>query len=500
MKNSKKIFIILFCIVLLPALFYSVYEISSLDETEEMIGQMYNRQLDAVLFSVNQYVLDVASSWATQIENGLPNDRFVRLLQTNPSIISVVVSDTALASWRSYPVRSPEYFQKLRTHRETISRLLRYQSVAYRKLEPVIDSDSAFIILFAPSSSPSQIVGIVVNNERFITDVIGRKLTDLAQNDFILAVGRISNTAMVFSTEPSTGGLFSQQRPLWIFPDHAVKIRLRGTTIEEAANNRYYRNLILLVILDLVLLAGAFFVYRLIKREMELVALKSDFISNVSHELRTPLSLIRMFAETLEMKRVKSEKKRQEYYGIILHETERLTRLINNILNFSRMEANTRRYNFKLSNINEIIASVLTVYSYQFEKLTFSLDVSLDKDLPAVSVDEEAIAEALHNLVDNAVKYSGENKYLRLASLRSGNTILIEIEDHGIGIAAEYHSKIFEKFFRVSRGLVHTAKGSGLGLAIVQHIVQSHGGTITISSEIGKGSRFTIALPLATTG
>ncbi|MEI7907874.1 MAG: HAMP domain-containing sensor histidine kinase, partial [Bacteroidota bacterium] len=196
----------------------------------------------------------------------------------------------------------------------------------------------------------------------------------------------------------------------------------------------------------------------------------------------------------------KSEKKRQEYYGIILHETERLTRLINNILNFSRMEANTRRYNFKLSNINEIIASVLTVYSYQFEKLTFSLDVSLDKDLPAVSVDEEAIAEALHNLVDNAVKYSGENKYLRLASLRSGNTILIEIEDHGIGIAAEYHSKIFEKFFRVSRGLVHTAKGSGLGLAIVQHIVQSHGGTITISSEIGKGSRFTIALPLATTG
>jgi two-component system phosphate regulon sensor histidine kinase PhoR len=499
MNNGKKIFIILFCIVLLPALFYSVYEISSLDETEEMIGQMYNRQLDAVLFSVNQYVLDVASSWATQIENGLPNDRFARLLQSNPSIISVVVSDTALKSWRSFPVRRPEYLQKLHTHRETIGRLLRYQSVAYRKLEPVIDSDSTFIILFAPSSSPSQFVGIVVNNERFISDVIGRKLTDLAQNDFILAVGRISTPAMVFSTQQLTGGLFSQQRPLWIFPDHAVKIRLRGTTIEEAANDRYYRNLILLVILDLVLLAGAFFVYRLIKREMELVALKSDFISNVSHELRTPLSLIRMFAETLEMKRVKTEKKKQEYYGIILHETERLTRLINNILNFSRMEANTRRYNFKLSNINEIIASVLTVYSYQFEKLKFSLDVSLDKELPDVSVDEEAIAEALHNLVDNAVKYSAENKYLRLASSRAGDMVLIEIEDHGIGIAAEHHSKIFEKFFRVSRGLVHTAKGSGLGLAIVQHIVQSHGGTITINSGIGKGSRFTIALPLART-
>jgi two-component system phosphate regulon sensor histidine kinase PhoR len=418
------------------------------------------------------------------------------LLQSNPSIISVVVSDTAFSSWRSYPVKDPLYLNKFRSHKDKIERLIRYQTLSYRKLEPVIASDSTFFLLFSPSSLPEQIVGIAVNNERFINDVIGKKLTEIAQNDFIINVDRQSSASTVFSTHPSTKEIFSHQRPLWIFPDHVVKIRLRGITIQEAANERYYRNLILIIILDVVLLIGAFIVYRLIKREMELVAMKSDFVSNVSHELRTPLSLIRMFAETLEMKRVKTEKKKQEYYGIILHETERLTRLINNILNFSRMESKTRRFSFRLSNVNEIVSSVLTIYSYQLEKLQFSLETSFGKDLPPLSLDEEAISEALHNLIDNAIKYSGENKFIRIATSCLNTMVKIEIEDHGIGIATEHHSRIFEKFYRVSQGLVHTAKGSGLGLAIVQHIVQSHNGTITISSQVGKGSTFTINLPL----
>ena len=499
MNNTKKIFVLLFCIVLLPAVFYSVYEISSLDETEEMIGQMYGRQLDAVLFSVNQYVLDVASSWATQIENDIQRNQLDRLLRSNPSIISVVVSDTSFTSWRTYPVKNQEYLNKFRSHKDKIERLIRYQTLSYRKLEPVIDSDSTFFVIFAPSSLPQKIIGIAINNERFINDVIGKKLIDIAQNDFILTVDRQSSASSVFSTQSSTNEVFSHQRPLWIFPDHVVKIRLRGITIQEAANERYSRNLVLIVILDVVLLIGAFFVYRLIKREMELIAMKSDFVSNVSHELRTPLSLIRMFAETLEMKRVKTETKKQEYYGIILHETERLTRLINNILNFSRMESKTRRYAFKLSNLNEIVSSVVTIYSYQLEKMQFSLETSFDEDLPLLSVDEEAIAEALHNLIDNAIKYSGEKKFLRITTFRSNNMGMVTIEDRGIGIATEHQSKIFEKFYRVSQGIVHTAKGSGLGLAIVQHIIQSHNGTITISSQVGKGSTFTINLPLKKT-
>ncbi len=496
MNNSKKIFLVLICIVLLPAIFYSFYEISSLDETEEMIGQMYGRQLDAILFSVNQHILDIASSWATQIENELPKERFGRILASNPSIVSILISDTDMGTVKGYPVHHTGDITKLRAQKEKIDRLIRYQSHSYRKLEPVIDSDTTLIVLFIPVTPSSRVVGIIVNNERFINDVVGKKLSEIAQNDFILTVNRVSDSKTVFSTSPLSDEVFSHQRPLWIFPDHVVKIRLRGITIQEAANERFNKNLILIIILDLVLLAGAFFVYRLIKREMELVALKSDFVSNVSHELRTPLALIRMFAETLEMKRVKTEKKKQEYYGIIMHETERLSRLINNILNFSRMESNTRRYAFKPTDINDLITSVLAVYSYRLEQLKFTLETSLNDNLPSASVDEEAIAEALHNLIDNAIKYSAEKKFIRIATRYSNDTMSIEIEDRGIGIATIHHSKIFEKFYRVSHGLVHTAKGSGLGLAIVQHIVQSHNGTITINSEVGKGSRFTITLPL----
>ncbi len=495
MNSTKKIFITLALIVLLPALFYSVYEISSLDETEEMLSQLYNRQLDAVLFSVNQYTLDVASGWSSQIENELPARDFERILQTNSSIRSIIVTDTAMQRMDVYPSPKSGYNSILLLHKETIERLIRYQSLSYRKLEPVISSDSTFIILFV-TTSPMNVVGIVVNNDRFISDIIGRKLTELAQSDLILNVSRLSTQQTVFSTAQSEKFTSPQQRPLWIFPDHVVQIRLRGTTIQEAANERYVRNLVLIVLLDCILLAGAFFVYRQIKREMELVALRSDFVSNVSHELRTPLALIRMFAETLEMKRVKTEKKKQEYYGIILRETERLTRLINNILNFSRMESDSRKYTFAPTDVNAIIASTLSVHEYQLEMKGFVVETSYAKDLPAVSMDEEAAAEAFHNLIDNAIKYSAEKKFIRLSTALSGSRVVVEIEDHGIGIATEHQPKIFDKFYRVSQGLVHTAKGSGLGLAIVRHIIEAHNGTITVQSSPGSGTTFIMNFPL----
>ncbi len=494
MKNTRKIFIVLFLIVLLPALFYSVYEISALNESEEMISHIYQRQLDAILFSVNQYVLDVASGWATQIENEIPTSRFERIIQSNPSIKSIIVSDTSLSNITVFPSNKSSHRASITSQKEMIARLVRYQAASYRKLEPVIETDSTTIIFFVSPSSIN-VVGIVISNERFINDIISKKLIDIAHNDFVIAVDRQSTSTTIFTTSSEQNATFSQQRQLWIFPSHIIKIRLAGTTIQDAAQERFNRNVILIIIMDFILVLGAWFVFRTISREMELIAMKSDFVSNVSHELRTPLSLIRMFAETLEMGRVKTEKKKNEYYTTIVHEADRLTRLINNILNFSRMESNTRRYNFRPVHLNKLISSVLAIYSYQLEKSLFTLKIELSDDLPEISVDEEAIAEALHNLIDNAIKYSGENKYLRIATSVNQNSIIIEVEDHGIGISIEHHSKIFEKFYRVSHGLVHTAKGSGLGLAIVQHIVHSHNGTISIISEPHHGSKFIITLP-----
>jgi len=495
-KPTRNVVIVLFSIVLIPTLFYFVYEFTTLDETEAMLSQMYDRQLDAILFSVNQYIFDVASSRATEIENELHRGKFEKIFQSNSAIRSIVVSDIGLKKYRVFPRLKDDYLSTLKKNREKIERLAKYQRAGYRKLETIVDSDSTIMHLFVPYIAPNVVVGIVARDSLVIRDVVGKKIGEIAQNDFIVAVVQRSTNRIVYSTSPVAINELSQQRQLWLLPDHAIGIRLRRMTIKEAVSKRFARNMQLMAIVDFILLAGIWFVYRTIRKEMDLIAMKSDFVSNVSHELRTPLALIRMFAETLEMERVKTPKKKKEYYRIILHETERLTRLINNILNFSRMESNTRKYVFKLTNINQLVQSVLEIYSYQLENLEFTVQQSFDKLLPNISVDEEAIAEALHNLIDNAMKYSKNERFLRVETSLHGNTIHIRVEDHGIGIPHEHHAKIFEKFYRVSHGLVHTAKGSGLGLAIVHHIVHSHGGTISVESELGNGSAFVISLPV----
>jgi two-component system phosphate regulon sensor histidine kinase PhoR len=235
--------------------------------------------------------------------------------------------------------------------------------------------------------------------------------------------------------------------------------------------------------------------YRTLKKEVELVRLKGDFVSNVSHELRTPLSLIRMFTETLTMKRVQTEEKKQEYYETILQESERLTRLINNILNFSRMEAGKKQYHFELTSLNEVVTGVMKTYASHLQHEGFATSVQLDEGLPAVQADREAVEEALINILDNAVKYSAGDKYVSIRTGQTDSMIYLEVEDHGIGIDKHHHKKIFETFYRVSTGLTNSIKGSGLGLSLVNHIMDAHGGVIDLKSTPGKGSTFRLLFP-----
>jgi two-component system phosphate regulon sensor histidine kinase PhoR len=252
----------------------------------------------------------------------------------------------------------------------------------------------------------------------------------------------------------------------------------------------------LIGLLDLILIAGAWFVYRTVRHEVELAQLKSDFVSNVSHELRTPLSLIRMFGETLQMKRLTSEEKKQEYYDTIVHETERLTRLVNNILNFSRMEAGKKEYHLVQTNLNGIVENVLKSYESHLTQHGFVVASELDRQLPDVITDTESISEALLNIIDNAVKYSDKDKSITISTGTADGMTFVEVQDHGIGIDPHHQKRIFEKFYRVSSGLVHNTKGSGLGLTLVKHIVDAHKGTVTVKSEPGKGSTFRLSFPI----
>ena len=248
-----------------------------------------------------------------------------------------------------------------------------------------------------------------------------------------------------------------------------------------------------------VILLGLGAAYGLVRRESEMARLKSDFVANVSHDLKTPLSLIRMFAETLEMNRVSDEPTRREYYGVITRESERLTRLIDNVLDFSRIESGGRRYDLHPTAVEPLIQETVDAFRYPLAQQGFKVDVEVEPGLPEVPMDAAAMGQALANLLDNAIKYSGDGRRLAVAARRdpARGEIAIEVGDDGIGIPAAEVRRIFDKFYRVGRSETQGRRGSGLGLALVKHVVEAHGGRVGVESRPGAGSRFTIHLPIA---
>src|SRR5947209_5810836 len=280
------------------------------------------------------------------------------------------------------------------------------------------------------------------------------------------------------------------------FSGLTLAIKLQGTTLASLGQHFVHTSFLVLGGLSLFLAGGILLTYRNVMKEMALARLKSDFVSNVSHELRTPLSLIRLYAETLEMGRLSSREKYQEYYAIIRKESERLTALINNILDFSRIEAGKKEYDFRETDIGELAHNTLESYRYQIEQHGFAFQEEISGGLPRIRIDREAIARSLLNLVNNALKYSQNEKYLGVKLYRDNGSVKLEVIDHGIGIPPGEQQKIFEKFYRVGNPLVHNTKGSGLGLSLVRHIVRAHGGEVSVESAPGHGSKFIIALPV----
>lgn len=280
------------------------------------------------------------------------------------------------------------------------------------------------------------------------------------------------------------------------FRSLALGIKFQGTSADAIGRRWVMQSFLILGVLSLLMIGGLVLTYRSVSKEVALAHLKSDFVSNVSHELRTPLALIRLYAETLELGRITTPEKKDEYYRIIRKESERLTSLINNILDFSRIEAGRKEYDFRETDIAELVCNTLDSYRYQIEQQGFAFEQHIDQSLPAVRVDREAIARALVNLVNNALKYSAQEKFVGVKLYRANDLLKLEVVDRGIGITRREQAKIFEKFYRTGDALVHNTKGSGLGLSLVRHITHAHGGQVEVESAPGKGSKFIMTLPL----
>jgi signal transduction histidine kinase len=262
------------------------------------------------------------------------------------------------------------------------------------------------------------------------------------------------------------------------------------------ANASLRRQLLYSAALALVLITtamSAFLLHRDIRRETGLARLRSGFVSSVSHELRTPIAAIRAYAEMLDMGRIDSAE-RPTYLKTIIGESERLSRLVETVLEFSRLEQGKRPYRFEIFRLNEAIESAVQAMRYTLEQSGFTIRISSLAE-PSVHADRQALEQVFVNLLNNAVKYSGERREIDVCVRRQNDDGMVDVRDYGIGIAAEDHKRVFERFYRAETAGGRIVPGVGLGLSIVEQVVSAHGGRVALESAPGKGSTFSVILP-----
>jgi signal transduction histidine kinase len=252
----------------------------------------------------------------------------------------------------------------------------------------------------------------------------------------------------------------------------------------------------MMAVLAAVMALGVFFVVRAAAREVRLAELKSDFVSSVSHDLKTPLALIQLFAETLELGRLKNTERAHEYYRIINSEARKLTRLINNLLDFSRIEAGLRHYRREPVDLALLARRVLDALDSQFTHNQFSVSLKAEPGMKPVLIDPEAAEQALENVLSNAMKYSPEHRDILVEVDQADGFGRVHVTDRGLGIAPRLQRKIFRKFYRIQVDAGSGPQGTGLGLAIVDHVMRGQGGFVRVESEPGRGSTFTLHFPL----
>jgi len=524
-SSITKIIITIIIALLVPIFTYTVFQFVQSDKNEKLVESIYDRQLSSILFSVNQYCWDVFNSWSAELtalaesftrhsfgslKSGLYNFQsnlpgitgaFVRFSQQN--IVYSIADETAIFDTE---FKRAEFTQRINTiiennHSELERTIKQAQKGYIRPIAILWENNprARITLLIFPIDKKSYstditiLTGIFIDDIAYIHEIIARKFGSMNDGNFIFAVKE--RDKVLFSTEEIEEGEFEKKEALWILPELDIQIKLSGTTLAQLSRSRTRTNLLFLIVVNIVFLGGLAYLLYNVSIEISLAKMKTNFVANVSHELRTPLALIRMFAETLEMGRVPSEEKKQHYYKTIMSESARLSQLINNILDFSNIESHNKEYNFKKSNISSLVMQTLDLYHFRFVQKGFTIELDMEDDLPEIDVDSEAVTQAIVNLLDNAVKYTLDEKYIKIILKRKNGNLELSIQDKGIGIQESEQKKIFEKFYRAGNSLVHNNRGSGLGLSLVKHIMDVHRGQINVKSKPNKGSIFTLVFP-----
>ena len=270
-----------------------------------------------------------------------------------------------------------------------------------------------------------------------------------------------------------------------------------GIKDKDKVNDYLYKRK-LAIVSGLILLLTAMIIglYTMVKdvyRKREIEKLRTDFVSNVTHELKTPLTSINMFAESILLDRARSDKQIKKYANVIVKESEKLKRSINNILEFSRNENKKISYNLNDTNLVFLVRDVLEEMNYWLELNKFKVKFIYQENC-IVKADSEALKQVFSNLISNAIKYADDSKLLHIKIYKKSNKVFAEVQDTGIGIPKEKQKYIFDKFYRVKGPKNSYISGTGLGLKVSKDIITSHGGNIYVESQLNKGTKFTIEL------
>jgi signal transduction histidine kinase len=520
MASRTKLIILAVVAVVLPTTIISVLQYRSLAELELQTKLAASENLRQAGSLIANGTEDYFRQIAIKAFDGVPADqvadRFQHILDTMPEVDSVFLlkacscgtSEKAILRTRKTMrdlagkdvARNSEVNELLHLHEKALMvassqpGMKRDYLFAYAPGCERYDFRSyVFYQLTDSKGNGIGVAGLQLSSKHILNAFIPNILSSFV--DAKLGIGiRDERNKMVFATrDQQTYQLQMGLAP--VFPQWTLGVDYRNASIAEIARENFRRSLLFSAIVLSFLIVGIVLTLRAAGREMRLAEAKSAFVSNVSHELKTPLALIRLFAETLELGRVKSPEKAQEYYHIINNESSRLTRLINNILDFSKIEAGRKQYEFERADAGGIVGEVVRSYECAITNEGFQLRTRIEPDLPPVLVDRAAICQAVLNLLNNAVKYSDAQKQIDVSVSRADDKIAIEVRDQGIGIPQSEQRRIFDKFYRISNGLLHERRGTGLGLTLVKHIVDAHKGDIHVSSSPGKGSTFTILVP-----
>lgn len=498
-KSVTKIIVILLVVILLPVVFYISDQLVALNKNEKIVEDVFSQQLESILFSINQNTENIIKQWSTQLSvpvesgNEIMEDIALRLLENNTPIEKISFYDADTRQILStYSLRQETMPETELPNEAKIDEMKGFMGNNYQKVESEQSDEKLNLYFLTFHSERFKLIRLLIDPKLFVQQLIRPQIQQVAQDLFYIEVRQTKTESIEFATDEALVNPDLLRTDLWYLSGYELGIRLKTKTLNEMVIERHRKQSYVLLGLMMVVFAGTFFLFRSIRNEIRLAEMKSEFVSNVSHEIRTPLASISMYAETLLLKRIKTEERKDEYLKTIHTETQRLSEMVNRILSFSRMEKHKRTFVFEEVNVNRIISDVMKSFEALFQKNGIEYAFFSAKDLPFVWADRNALTEVIVNLIDNAVKYGKkENPKVFIRSAHSKNEVIIEVEDNGIGISAKDKKHIFDKFYRVTKGdLALHAQGSGLGLNIVSQILKEHKASIHVQSKPGEGSVF----------